>query len=152
LSFRIRRQSLALITIGKLDLLAELFGEVIIPSAVEMELRAEHSTLPAALRVKNVTDLKAVSVYRALVDPGEAEAIQLAKELSADRLLMDDAKGRSVAASEGLPVVGLVGVVLLAKRSGLIGSARETLDRLRMEAGAYFSDDLVASALKSVGE
>ena len=142
----------ALITIGKFDLLTELFGEVIIPDAVETELLAEHSMLPPRLRVQSVTSVQAVAAYRAVVDPGEAEAIQLAKELVADRLLIDDAKGRSVAASEGLPVVGLVGVVLLAKRNGLIASARETLNRLRVEAGAYFSEALVASALKSIGE
>jgi uncharacterized protein len=66
--------------------------------------------------------------------------------------LIDDAKGRKLAAAEGLAIVGLIGIVLLAKRNGLISSAREVLNRLQQEAGAYFSEELVTNALKSVRE
>jgi predicted nucleic acid-binding protein len=52
----------------------------------------------------------------------------------------------------GLPVVGLLGVVLMARRRGLIASARDLLQRLDQEAGVYLGEDLKASALKSVGE
>jgi uncharacterized protein len=133
----------ALITVGSFDLLPKLFGEVVIPRAVESELLAEHASLPLGLRIVDVTNLDLVTLYRASVDAGEAEAIQLAKELAADRLLIDDAKGRKLAASEGLAIVGLIGIVLLAKRNGLISSAREVLNRLQQEAGAYVSEELV---------
>jgi len=49
------------------------------------------------------------------VDAGEAEAIELARELHADQLLMDERKGRRLAVQEGIPVIGLLGVVLLAR-------------------------------------
>lgn len=142
----------ALITIGEFRLLNEIFGEVVIPPAVERELLAEHPKLPTGLRVIQVRNANQVTAYRAMVDAGEAEAIQLAKEVGADRLLIDDAKGRKLAMAEGLAIVGLVGIVLLAKRNGRVGSARDVLERLKMEAGAYFSEEILRDALKSIGE
>jgi predicted nucleic acid-binding protein len=83
---------------------------------------------------------------------GEAEAIELAKELKADRLLIDERKGRRLAVQEGVPVIGLVGMVLLAKKKGLIASAGAMLDRLQEEAGMYLTDDIRNEALKLVAE
>lgn len=83
---------------------------------------------------------------------GEAEAIELAKELRADRLLIDERKGRRLAVAEGVPVIGLLGVVLLAKQTQLIPSARATLLRLEQEAGMYLSDPVREQALQAVGE
>jgi predicted nucleic acid-binding protein len=82
----------------------------------------------------------------------EAEAIALAEELHADHLLIDERKGRRLAQQHGVPVVGLLGVVLLARRAGLIPSARALLEELDHEAGIYLSGELKAAALKTVGE
>jgi len=142
----------ALITVAAADLLPTLFTEVVIPQAVRDELLRSHASLPAWLRVEAVKDQAQAKQYAQTVDRGEAEAIELAKELHADRLLIDERKGRNLAAREGVPVIGLVGVVLLAKRRRLISSARALLDRLDREAGMYLSDEIVAAALKSVGE
>ncbi len=87
-----------------------------------------------------------------VVDVGEAEAIELAKELSADWLLMDERKGRRVAMQEGVRVIGLVGIVLLAKRRQLTPSARTLLERLESEAGMYLAEAVREEALRSVGE
>ncbi len=86
------------------------------------------------------------------MDSGEAEAIALARELHADRLLIDERKGRKLAEQEGIPVIGLLGVVLLAKRKALIPAARELLLRLEREAGMYLAEDIRNQALKTVGE
>ena len=69
------------------------------------------------------------------MDDGEAEAIELARELRADGLLIDERKGRKLAAREGVAVIGWLGVVLLAKRKMLIPSARILIERLDREAG-----------------
>lgn len=61
---------------------------------------------------------------------GECGAIVLAQELSADRLLLDDWEARREAVSRNLPVVGTVGVLLLAKRQGLISNVRGILNDL----------------------
>lgn len=80
------------------------------------------------------------------------KAIALAIELKADRLLIDERKGRRLAQSEGVPVIGLLGLILLAKRKGLITNARELIEKLVAEAGVYLDPDLVTRALQAVGE
>lgn len=142
----------ALLTLGKADLLAQLFAEVFIPQAVQMELSRSHAGLPEWLQVRVVRDKQQVQRFSELVDSGEAEAIVLAGELHADRVLMDERKGRRLATQQGLRVVGLLGVVLLARQRGLIPSARALLERLDREAGMYLADDVREAALKSVGE
>src|SRR5215475_5352322 len=112
----------ALLTVSEAELLPKLFNEVIVPEAVQTELLRGHPRLPAWLRVEPVKNLALVRHYAKSVDLGEAEAIGLAKELRADHLLIDERKGRNLAIREGVPVLGLVGVVLLAKRRGLIPS------------------------------
>jgi predicted nucleic acid-binding protein len=99
--------------------------------------------------VKNIAQ---AARFALTVDNGEAEAIVLAKELHADRLLMDERKGRRLAVQEGLPVIGLLGVVILAKRRHLIPSARTLVQRLEQESGVYLSEDLRNQALRAVGE
>lgn len=142
----------ALLTVAQADLLPKLFGEVIIPEAVRTELLRTHPQLPAWLRVQMVKDVFQAGLFAQTVDAGEAEAIELARELRADHLLIDERKGRRLATREGIPVIGLVGVVLLAKRSHLIPSARTLLDRLEYEAGMYLAADVRERALQSVGE
>ena len=142
----------ALLTVGLVDLLPKLFDQVVIPEAVRDELLRGHTSLPTWLRIEAVKDSGRAREYGLLVDAGEAEAIELARELQADRLLIDERKGRRLALREGVPVIGLLGVVLLAKRKALIPSARALLDRLDMEAGIYLSEDIREAALKSVGE
>ena len=91
----------ALITAGAADLLPHLFQEVVIPAAVRDELPRSHSRLPSWLRVETVMNQVQLRQFSQIVDSGEAEAIELAKELHADRLLMDERKGRRLAAQEG---------------------------------------------------
>ena len=142
----------ALLTIGQADLLVRLFGEVIIPEAVEAELLRSHSELPSWLKVRSVEKTAQALSYAKTVDMGEAEAIALAQELKADHLLMDERKGRRLATAQGVSVVGLVGVILIAKREGFIGSARTLLLRLEQESGIYLSENVRETALRSVGE
>jgi predicted nucleic acid-binding protein len=142
----------ALLTVNESEILPRLFSEVIVPRAVWEELRRGHDALPDWLQMREVSDKQETTRLSALVDQGEAEAIELAKELHADRLLIDERKGRKLAAHEGVPVIGLLGIVLLAKRKGLVPSARQLMAALRSDAGVYLADDLLDKALGSVGE
>lgn len=142
----------ALLTVGEAELLPKLFQEVIIPEAVRAELLRSHPLLPGWLRVVAVKDTEQSGRYAQIVDAGEADAIELARELHADRLLIDERKGRRLAVEEGVPVIGLLGVLLLAKHRQLIPSARVLLQRLEHEAGIYLSEDIRNAALKTVGE
>ena len=142
----------ALLTVVEAELLPQLFSEVIVPEAVHNELLRHHARLPDWLHVVSVRDTAQAAKYSQLVDKGEAEAIELALELHADRLLIDERKGRKLALQEGVAVIGLLGVVLLAKRKALISSARELIERLDREAGMYLAEDIRDAAFKTVGE
>jgi hypothetical protein len=142
----------ALLTVGQTELLLRLFGEVVVPEAVNLELLRSHPKLPDWLQVRALREPKQARLYEATVDRGEAEAIALAQELLAELVLMDERKGRRLAREQGVQVMGLLGVVLLAKRRGLIVSARSLLQQLERDAGIYLSEDLREGALKSVGE
>ena len=54
-------------------------------------------------------------------------------------LLTDDADGRKLAKSEGAPVVGLMGVLLMAKRDGFLTEVKALMTSLASEAGFYLS-------------
>jgi predicted nucleic acid-binding protein len=76
---------------------------VLIPEAVEEELRRSHPILPVWLHALPARDREKTRRYMETVDRGEAEAIVLAEEVKADHLLMDERKGRRLARQRGLP-------------------------------------------------
>lgn len=86
------------------------------------------------------------------LDRGEAEAICLAVDLKADRLLIDEKAGRKIAFREGLAIVGVVGVLIAAKHKGLLPQVAPLLDRLQNEAGFRLSATVRRAALEAVGE
>ncbi len=90
--------------------------------------------------------------HAALVHPGEAEAIALALETQAGWLLLDDSDGRRLAKTEGAPVLGLMGVLLLAKKRGVLAEVRPLMDLLRDEAGYYLSDKVRKEIIRLAGE
>jgi predicted nucleic acid-binding protein len=65
---------------------------------------------------------------------------------------MDEIAGRNVARRQGLRVIGLLGILLEAKKHRLIGSMRETLDQLEAETTFFVAADLKARVLKEAGE
>lgn len=141
-----------LLTIRHAHLLVELFDTVVVPPAVHQELRRFHRELPGFLRAAIPNDTTRLSRLACELDLGEAEAICLACELKADRLLIDEKRGRAVALREGLAIVGVVGILVAAKQRGLIPSVLGVLDRLETEAGFWLSLDVRSSVLQPVGE
>jgi uncharacterized protein len=148
--------------IGLLDLLREQFKEVLMPPAVARELTALKNTaategLRRAIRegwLKEVPlDASAPSPQELRgLDAGETEALRLALALTADHVLMDEKEGRRCAAHLGLRTIGLLGVLMTAKRSGAIPSLRFQIDRLRSEAGFFVNEKLEKQVLQAVGE
>lgn len=146
--------------IGQLDLLRRLFDRVLIPQAVFDEIVVAGAGRPGAeavarqpwIRTRRVTDRALVDVLRVELDLGEAEAIVPAREADCDLLLIDERRGRSVADRLGLAKIGLVGVLVLAKRSGEIPAVRPVLDALRHEAGFWIREDLHLRVLEEADE
>ncbi len=141
-----------LIAIGRAGLLPALFGEIVIPPAVDFELHRTHGTLPAFFSVRAPKNSDQVSRLAALLDQGEAEAIALAEEIHADRLLMDEKRGRAVAMQAGLNVIGLLGVLLAARKRGLLPSVSEAFQELEAKTSFYVGEELKAEVLRAAGE
>lgn len=142
----------SLLQIGLEDILREVFGRVVIPEAVERELRYDHPVLPPFVQIARVADARLVDRLSRTLDLGEAEAMALVIEGCGDILLIDERKGRRIALEEGVPVIGLLGVLIEGKRRGLIPSLRATLTTLQTTAGFRISDALISRALKETGE
>jgi hypothetical protein len=147
----------ALWSIGRLDLLRELFGEVIIPLAVEAEFLA----IDRSVRERSLADSPWVRTVglaqprRALafagLDQGEAEVLALAEERDARLVVLDERKARRFAERLELPLTGTLGLLLSAKETGLIDSVALLIDSIR-DAGLYLRNDLVRRVLELAGE
>lgn len=130
---------IALATIGRLNLLKELFGQVCIPQAVYEEVVVHGKGEPGAREVDEtewvktveVKDRLAVSLLREELAAGESEAIVQAQELNACYVLIDDRIARRKARLIGLRMTGTLGVLLMAKDAGLIRAVKPILDELR---------------------
>jgi predicted nucleic acid-binding protein len=151
---------LNLIRIGHLELLHALYLEVTIPPAVQHELVASFEGSPLLdaamsagwLRVIKPVDGMRVAQLTAHLDAGESEAIVLAQELRSDLLLMDERKGRQIAFSLGLNTVGLLGILVEAKREGHIQRVKPLLDALVNQAKFWVGAQLYRRVLDEVGE
>jgi predicted nucleic acid-binding protein len=93
-----------------------------------------------------------VLALRQELDAGEAEAIVLALESSAEILLMDERLGRESAQHLGLRCVGVIGVLVKAKSKSLITTIQPYLDLLRAQAGFRISESLYRRVLTDANE
>lgn len=153
---------LNLAIIDQLHLLCQQFGEVLIPEEVLRELGLDMhfpgtETIQAALEAGwlRVMEIHNLPLSRALMlelDRGEAAAITLALDIGAEPILIDERDGRAKAKHLGLWPVGLLGVLLKAKRQDQLGSVRTAMQALRQEAGFFIADDLFATLLREAGE
>ncbi|GAB4383826.1 MAG: DUF3368 domain-containing protein [Elainellaceae cyanobacterium] len=147
-------------TIGHLDLLRQLYDEIVIPTTVFNEITNVGNTDASAMvvptlswiKTQSATDQELVNTLRAELDPGEAEAIALAVELNADRLLMDERLGRAAAMRAGLQVTGVLGILIAAKRNNLVQEVKPLLDALIKQVGFWIDARLYAEVLQAVGE
>ena len=149
-----------LAVVGQLQLLHQLYDTVIIPEAVWNELSTLSSQHPEVTAVQTLSWLESqpltsravADALQAELDFGEAEAIALALEQQAELLLIDERRGRQVAARMGLTYVGLLGILLEAKRKGFLYEVRPVLDDLIAKAGFWVSSELYTRVLQAASE
>ncbi len=154
-----------LAAIGQLDLLYQLYEEIIIPKAVYNELvkAKTNKPVPGALEVQSLLWIKTQSINNDFqliellsnynnIHQGEAEAIILALELGANILLMDEKRGRELAVFYNLKVTGLLGILLQAKHQKIIVSVKPVLDELIQKADFRISKILYQALLKEANE
>lgn len=116
-----------LILIDHVNVLPVLYGHIIVPQSVALEL--QHTRTPAPVRIWFASSPPWLEQRRAQQrsDPallrlgaGEREAILLAQELRADILLMDDQAGRREAERRALTLLGTLGILAHAADHGLL--------------------------------
>ncbi len=142
----------ALLQVGQAQILQTLYDRIVIPPAVEQELLRAHREIPAFVEVHAVAETLELMRRLLLLDEGEACAITLAEQINADLLLIDEKKGRTVAEQAGLRYIGLVGVLIEARRRGVIPALRPILARLVKDAGFRLAPALQTAVIREVGE
>jgi predicted nucleic acid-binding protein len=73
-------------------------------------------------------------------------------ELNAELLLIDERTGRAIARQNGIPIIGVLGVLLEAKRQGLIGAVKPPLDQLINQVEFWVDKQLYDAVIKFAGE
>lgn len=157
--------------IGRLVLLRDVFGLVLITPAVAAELRITGPE-PDLARFEGQEDLAAALVegwlrlnepgrpeaYHPLnpgVDAGEASCIALAlgrrQQGLESLLILDDRAGRAEAHRLDLELTGTAAVVAMARLRGLIPAAGPVLQELRGR-GYFLSDATIDTVLRALNE
>ena len=147
-----------LLRIGRPDLLAALFADLRIPTEVADELDrgagviGDWRAMLPHIQIEAVPATPLLGLLKEEVDAGEAAALALGVSLHADLVLMDEVHGRVIARRLGLSVAGTLGLVVRAKRGGLIPAARPLIEQVRTLGGLWVADKLVTEVLAGLGE
>ena len=138
---------IALDRIGQLTLLKQLFEQIYVPTAVHREFGKKVSWI----KVTSVHNPIAIKTLMIQIDAGESEVIALALEMQDCVAILDDKKARRIAQDIGLKITGTVGLLLKAKKDGVIGKIKPLLDQLN-EAGFHVGGSLYQNALRLANE
>lgn len=134
--------------IKELDILRALYAEVYTSETIAQEFG---EPLPSWVVVSVPKDVQQLEALSRLVDKGEASAISLALETSNSLVILDDQKGRSLARSYGLAITGTLGVLMSAKRLGIVPFLSPLLEKIQV-TNFHVSDDLIEEVRRLSGE
>lgn len=152
---------ISLIKIKRLSILERLFRQVLVPEAVYNELTTNTSFVEESRqfaecgfiqRVSSI-DSRYVKLLRETtgLDLGESEAIAYADSEGADVLLIDEIKGRRIARSMGLPIMGTIGVLLASFQDGVSTAVDVEKDLINLKQNnRYISNELFQYALRKI--
>ncbi len=137
---------------NSLYLIKELFGQIVIPSAVRTEVidqardKDESSGIKDLIEnniivTKDVENKTLIKTLQSHLDFGESEVIALALELDADLIVIDEMEARETADSLEINKTGFLGVIIKAHNKDIIDSGICLIDNA-IEQGFYISDSL----------
>ena len=149
---------IVLCEIGKLDILRAMYEKITIPSAVYREVTAKCDSVCVQIQsasewvcVNQIKDHSEKKMYKAKLHDGEVEVMILAQEQEADLVILDDNAAKKTAKYLGLNVTGTLGVLVKAKRRGIIEEVRPLLSDMRKN-GFYVSSAAERMILDQAGE
>ncbi len=140
--------------VGRLALLRDLFGRVVVPREVWNEVVGASTERPGSaetaaaawIDIRTPSPSPLAERLSETLGMGEAAAIGLCLELRADLLLCDDLEARRAAAAEGIRIVGTLGILVRGKRAGLLDAVRPIMEAM-IGMGLRVSADLVEEIL-----
>jgi predicted nucleic acid-binding protein len=139
------------------DLLPQVFGQVQVPPAVWQEVIASKDDIAAQTLPHSTwaTQTEAIILHPLVsawdLGAGESEVLSYALLHPDHTAMIDDAAARRCAISLNIPTLGTGGMIVLAKRRGLIPSVINPIQALR-NAGLWLSEDLVNILKRQAGE
>ncbi|MDB5013996.1 MAG: hypothetical protein JWQ25_2198 [Daejeonella sp.] len=139
---------IALDKIGHLDILQNTFQNIFTTEEVQKEFG---EPLPKWISIQKVINIEKVKELEKIVDKGEASAIALALETANSILIIDEKKGRNLARSHHIQIIGTLKIILLAKQKGVVPSIKPLINQLKDE-GFRFSTELLDYILEQAGE
>jgi predicted nucleic acid-binding protein len=134
--------------VDSLYILQKLFKTVTTSAEVAKEFG---KPLPEWVQIKAVQDKSLQSALFLEVDLGEASAIALASENQPSLLIIDDLKGRKLAKRLHLTITGTLGVIIIAKKEGILSQIKPLFDRIQL-TNFRMSSLLLEKILREVGE
>lgn len=148
---------IAFARLRRLDLLPQILGRLLVTDIVLGE-SAGRSDFPESALIHEAVNSGLLelcvppdfSAFVQEIDAGEASAIAMAIACGCG-VLMDDKAGRRTAKNIGIPVIGTVGVLVLAKRRGLVPLVKPLLESLS-SSGYFLGAGIIAAALDALGE
>ena len=147
---------ISLCSVGYEFVLKELFHNILIPQAVDMELRSldkpgsRFSDLKW-VEVVSVQNEEVIVFLRKDIDKGEAETIALAKQMNANVVVIDENAGYQIAKHFGLPVVRTLSILKVAKDKKIISKIRPIVEQM-VKRGRWYSKNVIDKFLGDVGE
>ncbi|MBS1611225.1 MAG: DUF3368 domain-containing protein [Bacteroidetes bacterium] len=139
---------IVLSNIGELELLHKVYGNIVTTKEVADEFGL---AFPSWIQIQSPTDSIRQTILELQVDKGEASAISLALEISDCTIILDDNKARRLAQQLGLHITGTIGVIVKAKRDGIIQSIKPFLSKIKT-TDFRLTEELEALALRLANE
>ena len=133
--------------IGALPVLKGTLKQVITTDKVITEFGQS----PEWVTVVSAYDISVYEKLRKRFGTGESSCIALAQRATNPLLIIDDRKARSIAENIGIECVGSLGVLLLAKREGVIDQVKPILTRID-ETNFHLTQSLIDRVLQLAGE
>jgi len=139
---------IALNNIDSLNILKDLYNEVIITVEVKNEFG---ESLPNWINVVKVQDLQKKRELEEVLDAGEASSIALSLEIEDSILIIDELKGRKIASSLNIKIIGTIGILILAYKKGLIKDLISVILKL-VNNGFRLSNSLLNRIIDQFGK
>lgn len=147
---------ISLSSVGKIEILKELFLEIIIPQAVYEEIKAKktygyNEVDLSFITVQTIQNIEHQTHLLNPLDIGEAQTIVLSKEINADNTIIDENIGYIFAKESGLNVIRTLSILLKAKEMNVITDVKPLLDEM-ISKGRWYSKHVYYSFLRKANE